>query len=289
MTVATSITEIEAGWLRLDGGAMFGSIPKAVWSRFYPADDQNRIRLAMRLLLVRGPGYVALLDSGMGDDWSALERDRLGLETPPEGLDGRLAAHGVAVEDVTDVMITHLHFDHAAGVLRREADGTQATVFPRARVHVQRANWRWACEPNARECGSYRGSDFRPLESLGQLELLDGPGEVLPGIEVLVSDGHTVGQQMFVVRDGRRTVFYPGDLIPTTAHLRLAWTMGYDIHALKVVEEKTVWLERACREGWIVCFDHDPGVAAATITADEKGRGYRVLDPVSLTGGVEGS
>lgn len=249
------------GFFALDGGAMFGVVPRPLWERTNAPDDKNRIKLALRTLLIRGQGRTVLVDTGIGDKMSAKHREIYAIDQSGGPLPKRLAELGVKADDVTDIVLTHLHFDHAGG----------ATAFPRAKVHVQRANWDWACTPNDREKASYLAENFEPIADAGLLELHDGPFTLLPGLSLLVSDGHTRGQQMVKLQSGGRTILYPGDLVPTSSHLRTAWIMSYDIEPLKVLDEKRRLLEQAAREGWIVCFEHDPEVAACTVTAIPAG------------------
>ena len=264
----------------LDGGAMFGVVPRVLWQKKHPPDDSNRIRLAARTLLVRGAGRAMLVDTGMGAKWDDKHRRMYGLEGEGGGLLPALAALGLKPADITDVVVTHLHFDHAGGATTRTPEGALEPTFPSATYWIQRANWDWAVHPNDREKASYLRDNFEPLERAGRVRLLDGEQELWPGVSVLVSHGHTRGQQMVRVTGGGRTVFYPGDLIPTASHLRTAWTMSYDIEPLKVMEEKSKLLEVAARENWIVCFEHDATLAACTVQTDSGG--WSVREPVTL-------
>ena len=246
---------VNHGFLRLDGGAMFGTVPKTIWSRVMPADEDNRVLLATRSLVVEADGRTFLVDTGTGARWPEKFRRIYGIEAiqPREtGLDpGR----------VTDVIITHLHFDHAGDI----------PSFPNARVHVQEANLETARHPNPRERASY------PKEVLGDLDradlrLIRGSEELVPGLRVHRGDGHTRGLQWIEVRDGGSTVAYPSDMIPYSHHLALPYTMGYDINAEKLLEEKAGFLEGAAAEDWLVVFEHDPAVPAARVQKDATGR-----------------
>lgn len=259
------------GFFALDGGAMFGVVPRPLWEKTNPPDEKNRIRLALRTLLIRGQGRTVIVDTGIGDKMSAKHREMYAIDQSTGPLARRLADQGVAADDVTDVVLTHLHFDHAGGATVQRADGSLAPAFPRAKVHVQRANWDWACTPNERERASYQAENFKPIQDTGLLELHDGPSTLFPGLSLLVSDGHTRGQQMVKLESGGRTLLYPGDLVPTSSHLRTAWIMSYDIEPLKVMDEKKRLLEQAAHAGWIVCFEHDPSVAACTVVAHPAG------------------
>ncbi len=271
----------------LDGGAMFGIVPRPLWEREQPPDDRNRISLACRCLLLVGGGRVILVDTGIGDRWSDRERAIYAIRGGG-GLPGSLAAHGLAPGDVTDVIQTHLHFDHAGGLCRSPdtADGDPVPRFPGATVHLQRRNWVWAANPSPRDAGSYRPGDWAPYrDGDDRLRLLDGAGEILPGIEAWPSDGHTPGQQLVRVRggSGRPDLFYGGDLFPTRSHLRIPWNMGYDLNPLTVMEEKRRLLEEADRGGHWLMLEHDPRVERVRIRLD--GHDVEVLEAVESAPG----
>ena len=255
-------TPVETGILWLDGGAMFGSVPKPLWSRVHPADDRNRIRMAMRCLLLEGEGRRILVDDGAGDKMSAKLTDIYGLDHTEHTLERSLAALGLGVEDVTDVVLTHLHFDHAGGSTKRES-GVVVPRLPNALFHVQRRNWENAHRPNPREKASYMGENYDPLEQAGRLRLWDGPQRPWTGIELFTADGHTRGQQLVRVSGGGQTLYFVADLIPTRSHVRIPYVMGYDVAAIETMQEKRAFLERAAAERAWVCLEHDPDVAFA--------------------------
>jgi glyoxylase-like metal-dependent hydrolase (beta-lactamase superfamily II) len=257
---------VEAGFLWLDGGSMFGSVPKPLWSRTNPADERNRIRLAMRCVLLRGHGRTVLVDVGLGDKLPDKLRDIYRVEPEPS-LEHSLSALGVRPADVTDVILTHLHFDHAGGSTRRGANGLEPT-FPSARWYLQRRNWDNAHAPNPRERASYMPENYDALETAGVLTLWDGPAQPWPGIETMTTHGHTRGQQVVRVEGGGQVAYFVADLIPTAAHVRIPYVMGYDMAAIETMEEKRVLLSRAAQErAWIV-LDHDPDTALARPVAD---------------------
>ena len=270
-----TLHEIHAGQLRLDGGAMFGIVPKPLWERRIPADDRNRIPLATRCLLLEGDGRVVLIDNGVGDKYDAKFADIYGVDQESADLHRSLAEAGFSVDDVTDVILTHLHFDHCGGSTTRDADGTLRVVFPNATFHVQRAHWTWAHE-SPREGASFLPENLDPLEASGQLHLVDGPGPMLPGIEALIVDGHTRGQQLLKISDDEQTLLYAADLLPTAAHVPLLWVMAYDVAPLDTISEKEEILDQAVREGWTVFFEHDTETATARIEKSE--RGFQVVD-----------
>jgi glyoxylase-like metal-dependent hydrolase (beta-lactamase superfamily II) len=258
------VEAIEAGAFSLDGGTMFGVVPRALWERQHPADARNRIRLTARCLLVRGPGTVALVDTGMGDEWSDKQRELFALD-PAAALLARLEERGLAPGDVTDVVLTHLHFDHAGGLVRRGA-----LTFPRATHHVQRRQWEWAQSPTERDRGSFRPENFALLQDSAQLNRVEGERELWPGFHVLPTDGHTAAHQSVLVEGGGRSALFAGDLIPTAAHLRAAWGMSYDLQPLQLLREKRQLLERAAADGTLVVFDHDPRLAACTVRREKN-------------------
>lgn len=265
-----ALHEIHAGRLALDGGAMFGIVPKPLWERRIPADDRNRIPLATRCLLLEGDGRVVLIDNGVGDKYDAKFADIYAVDQESSELHRSLGDAGFSADDVTDVILTHLHFDHCGGSTTRDADGTLRVAFPNATFHVQRAHWEWA-HTSPREAASFLSENLDPLEASGQLHFVDGPGTVLPGIEALVVDGHTRGQQLLKIGDDERTVLYAADLLPTAAHVPLLWVMAYDVAPLDTLDEKERILKQAAREDWIIFFEHDTETATARIEQGERG------------------
>ncbi len=261
---------VNAGTFGLDGGAMFGVIPKPLWSRKIPADDRNRIRLAMRCLLIEGPDRLVLVDNGIGDKYDAKFGDIYGIETESGDLHSSLRSAGFGVEDVTDVILTHLHFDHCGGSTRR-SNGRLSLTFPRAKHYVQVDQWRTANAPNSREAGSFLAENLEPLASSGQLVLLEGRQQILPGVSVITVDGHTEKMQLVKFEAGGETLVFAADLLPTRFHLRAAWTMAYDMRPLQTIEEKSVLLGDAIENGWHLFFEHDPEVEVASVVAGERG------------------
>lgn len=279
-----TLTAVETGRLRLDGGAMFGTVPKVLWEKAHPADEKNRIELSMRALLLEGMNRRVLVDTGMGEKWDAKAREIYALRSPPGGVLGALAAAGIEPATISDVILTHLHFDHAGGATMATPEGI-VPAFPHARYHLQSRNLEWARRANDRERASYLRENFEPLVEADVLELHDGNRELFPGIELVVSDGHTEGLQMVCVRadekgEGDATeLWYAADLIPTSSHVPAAWVMAYDIAALRSVEEKKALLAGiAARDGWLF-YEHDPHFAASRVVV-ENGR-YRAVEGVA--------
>lgn len=271
---------IETGRFRLDGGAMFGIIPKPLWERRISSDDRNRIALNMRCLLIEGDGRLILIDTGIGSKFDDKFADIFGVDHAYADLHRSLQNAGFVVSDVTDVILTHLHFDHCGGSTHRTDNGLEP-AFRNATYHIQRKHWSWAHAPNPREKGSFLNENFDPIEAAGQLHLVEGEGELWPGIELITIDGHTEAQQMVKISGGADdTLLYVADLLPTTAHLAPAWVMAYDVRPLVTVEEKEAFLNQAVDEDWTLFFEHDPEVVVADLERTEKG--ITTADPRSL-------
>lgn len=272
-----SIHAVPTGMFGLDGGAMFGTVPKVLWEKSNPSDTSNRIAMEARALLLVSDQHRILIDCGIGGDFVAKYGDKAGakfaemyaVDQGATSLAGSLKKHGLSKADITHVILTHLHFDHA-GSATCEADGKLVPTFSKAKYYVQRANLETARKPNRREKASYFGVNFEPLVEAGVLELLDGNTEnLLPGISVGTSDGHTTGQQFVRISDGTTTLYYCGDVIPTSSHVRLPWVMGYDLRPLDLIEEKSALLTRAASENAYLFFEHDPYLDATTVVADK--------------------
>lgn len=266
---------IETGRFALDGGAMFGIIPRPLWEKTNPPDGRNRIALAARALLVRGQGRTILVDNGNGPKFTPKQIDIYRLEEG--GAQGELHASlercGTSAAAVTDVILTHLHFDHAGGSTAI-IDGELRPAFPNARYYVQKAHWEQAMQPTEKDRGSFMPDDFMPLRNAGVLELIDGPGELFPGISLEVVNGHTAAQQLPKISDGRTTILYACDLFPTTSHIPLPYIMAYDLRPLTTLEEKKRLLAPAADEGWVIFFEHDPLTAAGRVKRTEKGYAF---------------
>jgi glyoxylase-like metal-dependent hydrolase (beta-lactamase superfamily II) len=261
------IATANLGYYRLDGGAMFGTVPKTIWAGLITPDEDNRIKLATRALLIDAGERFFVVDVGNGNKWPEKLRRIYSIENfAPEEV-------GLNTEAVTDIIVSHLHFDHAGGLCRyRPGSGEDLELcFPQARVHLQADNYETARNPNARERASYLKENLLGLKQ-AKLELHRGSVEIFPGIWVHQNDGHTRGQQWIEVRSGAESIVYPADLVPTARHLPLPYSMGYDMSAETLLEEKADFLGRAVAERWIVVFGHDPDVSAARVKLDEKGR-----------------
>ncbi len=256
------IHALDAGTLRLDGGAMFGVVPKPLWEKRIPADDRNRITLAMRCLLVEAPEALVLIDTGLGNKESERFRDIYGVENEgaPTRLEDALRAAGFAPEDVDLVVNTHLHFDHAGGDTVRDPDGAIRPAFPRARYVVQRGELGFARSDNPRIRASYLTDNFEPIVDGGRFDLIDGPAEITAGVHALPTPGHTPHHQSILIRDGGRTACFLADVCPTAAHVPPPWIMGYDVEPLVTLDSKTRLWEEAERDDWLLVFEHDAAV-----------------------------
>lgn len=263
------LRSIVAGRFALDGGALFGLVPRPLWSKEMEPDAENRVGLVARCVVIDVDGRRILVDAGPGTHWPDRRREIFRIES--DGVVGALEAAGIPADSVTDVVVTHLHWDHAGGLTVHSDDGSVRLAFPRAAHHIQRRNWKWAHTPSERDYRSYRSADFAALEDSGRVHFIEGETEMLPGLMLLVSEGHTVGQQLVRLEGDGQTALVCADTIPTAAHLRIAWGMGYDLYPLTVIEEKKQVLAQALEEGWMLVFPHDPRLAACTVR-EENGR-----------------
>ncbi len=264
------IHAVETGRFALDGGAMFGIVPYVFWSKTNPPDDRRRIDLAARCLLIRGNGKIILVDDGNGSKFTDKLKDIYKLDTSTYDLDSSLALHGVKPEDVTDVILTHLHFDHAGGSTRLH-NGTLVPSFPNARYHVQKEHWELSQRPGEKDRGSFMKDDYLPLKDHGVLEFTHGEGELFPGIEMIVCNGHTAAQQLPKISDGKKTLLFCCDLVPTSSHVPLPYVMAYDVRPLVTIEEKKKILGQAYEERWQLFLEHDPITSVITVKTTEKG------------------
>jgi glyoxylase-like metal-dependent hydrolase (beta-lactamase superfamily II) len=268
---------IQAGGIRLDGGAMFGVVPKPLWERKIPADTENRIPLGMRCLLIEHEIGPVLIDTGLGNKESARFHGLYGVENG--GADGRtmledgLRAAGCRPEDVRLVINTHLHFDHAGGNTYRDADGTIRASFPNARYVLQRGEYHFATHASERTSASYLAPNFVPLMEAGLVDEVIGTAEIARGLAVLPSPGHTPFHQSVLLESAGEAVCFLGDVVPTSAHLPLPWIMGYDVEPMVTLESKRRILRRAQEDGWLVVFEHDAAVGFGRVAHDGKAYG----------------
>lgn len=249
-----------AGHVRLDGGAMFGVIPRTLWEKKVAPDARNRITLAMNCLLIHAGGKRILVETGAGDKWNPKLRDIYAIEQS-RLVDG-LRKYDLRPEDIDVVVNTHLHFDHCGGNTFVDKDKV-LPLFPNARYVVQRGEFDHAKSPNERDRASYFDENYVPLESAGMLSLVEADHAIVPGVDLIVVPGHTAHMQCVKLSGGGKTAFFFADLIPTTAHLPLPWIMGYDLYPMTTLENKKRWVPQVIREGWLALFGHDANVPAA--------------------------
>lgn len=271
---------IETGRFSLDGGAMFGIVPRALWQKSIAPDANNRIPMHMRCLLLEGDGRLILVDNGIGTKYPEKFGKMFAVDDTSMNLNKSLAALGFNESDVTDVILTHLHFDHCGGSTRRNGDRLEV-AFPNATFHVQRSHWAWAEKSNVREKASFLAENLEPLAASGQLNLLDGSSTLYPGIDLISVDGHTRAMQLVKIHDEKATLLFVADLLPTSSHLMPAWNMAYDLWPMTTIEEKAKILEQAITGDWKLFFEHD---AAVELTDVEMGdRGPIIINARSLS------
>ena len=262
------------GFFKLDGGAMFGVVPKTLWAKKAPPDEANRITLAMRPLIVRG-ARTMIIDAGVGDKQDAKFSEIYALDRERH-LDHTLAEAGLSPEDIDVVLATHLHFDHAGGFTKRDREGRVRPRFPRAQYVVRRGEWEDATHSNERNRASYLADNYVPLADAGVLQMVDDDQVIMPGVRVRRTGGHTMHHQMVLIESGGMAAAFVADLIPTTAHLENPWIMGYDLHPLDTLASKKAFVAEAVARKMLVFFEHDPLVAAGYI---EEENGKRRLRP----------
>ena len=266
------LISVSDGFFRLDGGSMFGVIPKTMWSQKTRPDERNRILLAMRPLIVRG-SRTMIIDAGMGDKENEKFHEIYGVERSSRHLDHSLAEAGLAPEDIDIVLATHLHFDHAGGFTVRDAGGRARPRFPRAQYIVRRGEWDDATHPSVRTRASYLLDNYVPLAEAGVLQLVDDDVMIMPGVRVRRTGGHTPHHQMVLIESGGKTAAFVADLIPTTAHLPDAWVMGYDLFPLDTMAAKQQFAKEAIEKKILVFFEHEPVTAAGYLQEENGKRG----------------
>ncbi|MFZ3329880.1 MAG: MBL fold metallo-hydrolase [Candidatus Acidiferrales bacterium] len=264
------------GHVYLDGGAMFGVIPKVLWEKKVPADARNRIQLAMNCLLVHAGGKTILVETGAGRKMNAKLRDIYALDGP--FLETRLRDYGLDRTEIDIVINTHLHFDHCGGNTRIEKDKVVA-AFPSAKYVVQRGEFEHAKNPSERDRASYFPENYMPIEAAGKLSLLEGDRAIAPGVELIRVPGHTANMQCVKLTGGGQTAFFFADLVPTAAHLPLPWIMGYDLYPMTTLENKKKWIPEVIKEGWIALFGHDPKTPAGHV---RERNGTWELEPIKV-------
>ena len=268
------LISVSDGFFRLDGGSMFGVIPKTMWSQKTRPDERNRILLAMRPLVVRG-SRTMIIDAGMGDKENEKFHEIYGVERKRH-LDHTLAEAGLAAEDIDIVLASHLHFDHAGGFTVRDAAGRLRPRFPRAQYIVRRGEWEDATHPSVRTRASYLLDNYVPLAEAGVLQLVDDDQTIMPGVKVRRTGGHTQHHQMILIESGGKTAAFVADLIPTAAHVPDVWVMGYDLYPLDTMVAKKQFVPEAIDKQMLVFFEHDPVIAAGYLQEEDGKRRVRL-------------
>ena len=281
------IHALETSYCALDGGAMFGVVPKVLWQMLMPPDSENRIPLTTRSLLLLGDDRRILVDTGNGDKWSEKLRAIYAIDTESVNITSALSEFELMEDDITDVICTHLHFDHAGGNTCLDESGSVIPAFPNARYWIQKSNWERANAPFEKDKASYRSENWEVLAQNGMFKFVDGAEPFIPGIDIELFEGHTDGQQLPRISDGETTVFFCGDLFPTAAHLNIPWIMAFDNHPVKTLAEKKRVLAQAADQGWILVFEHDKKNEAVTVVRD--GERCSVADFISLEDGASKS
>jgi glyoxylase-like metal-dependent hydrolase (beta-lactamase superfamily II) len=256
------------GTYPLDGGAFFGVVPKIMWSRKVASDERNYVRAGLNSLLIRTGKQTVLVETGMGNK---LTERMVKFYGQPAKLLTNLQANGVAPDEIDIVINTHLHFDHCGWNTVRK-DGKIVPTFPRAKYYAPEGEWQYARNPSERDAISYIPDNYDPLIQSGQMTLLKGGEEIVPGISVKTFPGHTAHMQAVIVESGGRTACYISDLIPTTAHIDITWGMSFDLYPLLTIESKKEYYSRAVSEGWLTVFTHDPATPWAYVEKDEIGK-----------------
>lgn len=267
---AFEIYPLTDGTFRLDGGAMFGVVPKVLWEKHHPADERNRIHLELGVLLIKAHGMNILVDTGIGNKGEAKFNEIYKIDRNPS-IEASLAGQNLSPGEIDLVINTHFHFDHAGGNTQKDPRGRIQPTFPKATYFIQKGEWEFANRPNERTHGSYLLENYEVLPKAGRLDLLEGDSEILKGVSVIRTPGHTEHHQsIFIESDGQKALFF-GDLIPTAAHLPLPYIMGYDLFPLTTLETKRTLLRQAVEERWLLIFQHDPKIRMGYLK-NENGR-----------------
>ena len=275
-----TLYSIETSQFSLDGGAMFGIIPKTLWEKEAPADEYNRIQMVTRSLLVVSNERKIIIDTGNGDKWDDKNRSRYNIDLDKINLSSSLEKYGFIPADITDVFCTHLHFDHAGGNTSIE-DGKIVPTFPNATYWIHQDNWDLANSPSEKDRGSYLAENWSVLAENGMIEYVTDREEFLPGIEIMLTYGHTIGMMHPLIKDGNNTVFYAADIFPMAAHVPLSWVMAYDLNPVQTIKEKRSLLPTMVDKNWTVFFEHDPLRQAGKVTMD--GKHYRLKEAVIIS------
>ena len=271
---------IETSEFGLDGGAMFGIIPKPIWERKAQPDGLNRIKMVTRSLLLSSEDRKILVDTGNGTKWEEKYKDMYNIDTGRYNIEKSLKKYGFSAEEITDVICTHLHFDHVGGNTKIDS-GKIVPTFPNAKYWVTKENWKLANHPSQKDAGSFMENDWKVLAENGMINVIDGRETFIEGIDTLVTHGHTPGLLHPIISDGSNKLFYGADIFPLAAHIPIPWVMAYDVKPVITMEEKQKLLPQMQYENWILFFEHDPIFQACTV--HKEGKHYKVNDKVCIS------
>ena len=260
---------IETSEFSLDGGAMFGIVPKPIWEREAPSDALNRIDMVTRSLLLCSDEKKILIDTGNGTKWEEKYRDIYNIDTSRYNIENSLTKYGFSADDITDIINTHLHFDHAGGNTKID-DGSIVPTFPNAKYWVTKEHWQLANHPSQKDSGSFIEHDWKVLAENGMIETVNGNEPFIKGIDSYITQGHTAGLLHPMISDGTKTLFYGADIFPLAAHISIPWVMAYDVQPVVTMKEKEILLPKMQDEEWILFLEHDPNIQACTVHQDGK-------------------
>jgi len=260
---------IETSEFSLDGGAMFGIVPKPIWEREAPSDALNRIDMVTRSLLLCSDEKKILIDTGNGTKWEEKYRDIYNIDTSRYNIENSLTKYGFSADDITDIINTHLHFDHAGGNTKID-DGSIVPTFPNAKYWVTKEHWELANHPSQKDSGSFIEHDWKVLAENGMIETVNGNEPFIKGIDSYITQGHTAGLLHPIISDGTKTLFYGADIFPLAAHISIPWVMAYDVQPVVTMKEKEILLPKMQDEEWILFLEHDPKIQACTVHQDGK-------------------
>ena len=271
---------VETSEFGLDGGAMFGIIPKPVWEKKVSADELNRVNMVTRSLLLVGDEKKILIDTGNGTKWEEKYKKIYDINTDQYNIEKSLGKYGFSSEQITDVICTHMHFDHIGGNTKIKS-GEVVPTFPNAKYWISEENWNLANHPSQKDAGSFIEHDWKVLAENQMIEIIDGREPFIEGIETIVTRGHTPGLLHPVVSDGSNKLFYGADIFPMVAHIPIPWVMAYDVQPVVTMEEKQKLLQKMEREDWILFFEHDPHIQACSVHKD--GKHYKLNKEIKIS------